>query len=158
MIVRYLRKKPRIVDELVPMGRHINNDIQTVEQLYVKRKKKCKGEPTGVIVAFQDETDNVLVGYSLLNPTDTFSKDKGKKIAMQRAISCSERTLEEAKNGKVHGLYEIEDIWDHVKAEYIPHKKELKCNSQTKRIASYMLDTYEFAKKYYEKKENIHVG
>lgn len=171
MIVRYLRKKPKVVEELAPMGRHVNTNSDTIEkfgsieQLYVKRKKKCRGEPTGVIVAFQDETGNVLVGYSLLNPTDVFSKEDGKMLAKQRAISCSENIIEEAKSGRIHAIYDTEPVWDHKKHEYVPRKNEfgavnklLKCNSQTKRIAQYILDTYEFAKRYYAKQENIHVS
>lgn len=156
MIIRYIRKPNKVVKHMVEAGR-LCSEEHGQEQLYVVRQKKCRGQPVGCIVSFQDE-EGIKVGYSLLNPKDSFSKDKAKKIAIERAKACSKRTLDDAEFGLIHNLYDVETKWDHVKQEYIPDKKEPKCNSQTKKIARYILDTYDFAKKYYAKQENIHTN
>jgi len=50
---------------------------------YIKRGIKRKG----VIVAFTEPgTENIYIGWSLCHPNDSFDKDIGKDIAINRAI------------------------------------------------------------------------
>jgi hypothetical protein len=54
-------------------------------QYIASYKRDTQGNPTGLIVAFKDETGKIRFGWSSCNSSDTFNKKLAKDIALARA-------------------------------------------------------------------------
>ena len=130
MIIRYIRK-PVKVQEIYEEAGHDGK----FNQLFLKKKKICKGKPYGVVVGYR-ENGQIKIGYSLVNPADVFSKYIGKQIALARASKHSEKIISAAQEGKVPAYYNIKDINGEV-------VQLMKCNSQTRRISNVILKVLE---------------
>ena len=62
--------------------------MQILAKQFVYSSKERPDQPTGVLIAFiaDHPVDLMLVGFSLCNPKDSFSKRKGTDIAINRGL------------------------------------------------------------------------
>lgn len=82
-LVSYIKK-----DVYVPSGDSVMlseaNDviIKTTTETLTKKTVKC-----GVVVALKDDTGDIKVGWSVCSDNDSFNANRGKAIAILRALS-----------------------------------------------------------------------
>lgn len=76
----------------------ISEQVPTIEKHdIIQFSRKKNGRKTGVMIAVIDEhnPDQVNIGFSFCSPRDTFDREWGKMIAINRAIAYSDKDSSE---------------------------------------------------------------